>query len=404
MWVEPVEIFFAKVEIRDTLHHQLGHGAGRPHAVGDPDGLASPEAAHIERLADQGMPVRREREHAVDLLHQLRRLERGVELRRISHRGGEEVVAERRAGRHQAVVPARAKLLRINQDGFVPVSTDHVAAVILAEIHRAILMANDGHGLPAGLARQLGQGIGDADQVLQWLKGDWHAGHAADDRAPDAGGAEDVLRYDAAPIRLHAGDAPLLDVDAGQARAGKKSSSRLLSHTGQGFRCLDRPHGPIARYMNRAVQVIGAHDRHQAADFIGADQTGLEPPGGRVAMLAFELLPPFRSCGHLEAAHLPVDGLAVELEVAVGLHRVDREPAGGARDIVLKHQPRRVRGRTPRAEQRSLVDHDDIAPAEPGEVIGGATADDPGADDDHPGPVRQAFRPGHAGWRPCGPR
>ena len=48
MRVEPVEIFFAKVVLRKTFHHPLGHCARRPHAVRDPDGLTSPEAAHIE--------------------------------------------------------------------------------------------------------------------------------------------------------------------------------------------------------------------------------------------------------------------------------------------------------------------------------------------------------------------
>src|SRR5439155_24086476 len=44
MRVEAVEIFFAEVEVRETFHHPLGHGARRPHAVRDPDGLTSPEA------------------------------------------------------------------------------------------------------------------------------------------------------------------------------------------------------------------------------------------------------------------------------------------------------------------------------------------------------------------------
>ena len=151
-------------------------------------------------------------------------------------------------------------------------------------------------------------------------------------------------------VRLHGNDAPLVDVDARHARVGEESGSRRLSHFGQGFRRLYRPDGAIARHMDGAVELIGPHDGHQARDLIGADQMGRQPPGGRMAMLALELLPPFRRRGHLQAAHLPVGGFAVELEVAVGLNRVHSEAAGGARDVVLKHKARRVRRRSARPE------------------------------------------------------
>jgi hypothetical protein len=42
----------------------------------------------------------------------------------------------------------------------------------------------------------------------------------------------------------------------------------------------------------------------------------------------------------------------------------------------------RVAGRAPRVGQRPLVDLDDVGPAELGEVVDQAVADDAGADDD----------------------
>ena len=54
---------------------------------------------------------------------------------------------------------------------------------------------------------------------------------------------------------------------------------------------------------------------------------------------------------------------------------------------VRKMKLRRVAGRAARVRQHALLEQDDVAPAEAGQVVGHAVADDAGADDDDSGAV-----------------
>ena len=63
------------------------------------------------------------------------------------------------------------------------------------------------------------------------------------------------------------------------------------------------------------------------------------------------------------------------------------DPAHHPGAVGLEREPGRVRARAPGLEQRTLVEHEHVALAELGQVVGGARADDPGADDDGSSPL-----------------
>ena len=68
---------------------------------------------------------------------------------------------------------------------------------------------------------------------------------------------------------------------------------------------------------------------------------------------------------------------------------------------------RGVAGRAAGVGQRALVEQHDVAPAEPGQVVGHAVADDAGADDDDPRSIGSAAmsNPPRASWgASCGAR
>jgi len=385
-----------KVQAGNAVDHPFGDGAGSTGAVGDPHGFTGPEAPNVERLANQGMAVRREREHAVDLFHQRCVSQRRVEFGSIAHRGGEEVVPKWNAGWHHRLVPCCAKLRRVGQDRLMPVGADQVALVILAEVHRAILVTDDRHRLPCCPRGKLGQWRGDADQVLQRLEWDRNAGHLADQRSPNPRRAEDVFGGDPSRFGHDGLDPTTSHLDAGDAGPLRESSAASRGAPGQRLARCNRPHRAITRHVNRAQDVIGAHDGNEPLDLVRADQVGFEAPGGRMPVLSLQLLPALRRGRDLQAPDLPVDRLLIDPQAPVDADRLHRELAGRARDVVLKDKTRRVGCRPARPEEGALLQHDDIRPSEAGERVRRAAPDDAGTDDDDPRPRGQALRRRHA--------
>ena len=80
-------------------------------------------------------------------------------------------------------------------------------------------------------------------------------------------------------------------------------------------------------------------------------------------------------------------GSPSSVERCVQRDRLLRDPAHHARAVRLEGEPGRVRGRAAGLEQRTLVEHEHVGLAELGQVVRGARADDPGADDHRLGTI-----------------
>jgi len=125
----------------------------------------------------------------------------------------------------------------------------------------------------------------------------------------------------------------------------------------------------------------------------GREQLGpLEAVGAREPQPALQLPQPRLRRRDLDPAD-PVPGrLAVAVQRAVERDRLLGDPAHHPGAVRLEREPRRVRARASGLEQRTLVEHEHVALAELGEVVGGARADDPGADDDGSSPFPHQAR------------
>ncbi len=304
MGVEAVEIFLAQVQAGDTVDHPLRDGLSGAWPVRQPDRLAGPEPAHVERLTDQRMGIGGEGEHAVHLFDELGRPQGGIEVLGAGQRGLEEVVAERHAGGHHRIVLVAPDVRRVDQDRLVAVGPQQIALVVLAEVHRLVLVADERGRLPGRLPLELGQRVGDGVEVLHGLQRDGDARHPPNHRTPDASGAQDLFTADTAALREDRLHATVADFDADHPGPAEKACPLRRCQPRQRLAGAGGPDRAVMGHVNGAVQVVDAHDGHHPLDLIGPDQVGLQSPRGGVAVAALQLLPALGRGGDLQAADL----------------------------------------------------------------------------------------------------
>ena len=168
-------------------------------------------------------------------------------------------------------------------------------------------------------------------------------------------------------------DAEVLHLDVGY--DGQRAlRQRVLPHDRAGAQRVDdadrrRPEG--------ADDLVGVEERHLLHHELRRDQLGLDAPGLGAGHAPPQLLHPLLGAGHLEAA-----GLGEDAHLLVLAHRVQREVGDLAGVVDGKDEVRRVPGRAAGVGQRAHVELDDVGPAELGEVVDEAVADDAGSDDD----------------------
>ena len=208
---------------------------------------------------------------------------------------------------------------------------------------------------------------------------DRRAGHPRDPRAPDAAGDDDGLGLDRRRRPCgRAGRAPpstsMPVTSTPAATVSAPRSWRLLAHQRPGLERVD----DADRRRVEAAEDHGLVDEgHELLDLGRGHEAGLHAPRRRRRHPALELLHPLRRPGDLDAA-----GLAVDAELAVLAGAVERE---GGHLLAVVGQEDEVRGMAGGAagvRQDALLEQDDVAPAQPGQVPGHAVADDAGTDDD----------------------
>ena len=124
----------------------------------------------------------------------------------------------------------------------------------------------------------------------------------------------------------------------------------------------------------------------RATTWSGVTQLGLDAPGPRRRHPPAQLLHPLLGAGDLEAA-----GLGEHAQLLVLAHRVEGEVGQLAGVVDREDEVRRVTGGAAGIGQRALVDLDDVPPAEAGEVVDEAVADDARADHARPGRWRERW-------------
>src|SRR5829696_3968410 len=96
--------------------------------------------------------------------------------------------------------------------------------------------------------------------------------------------------------------------------------------------------------------------------------------------------PAGRSTRYFETAHTIPTRLAITLQRGEELDRLASKLGHRPRAVGLKHEAGRVRRRSPGREEGSLIDDDDVAPAEIGKKVRGRRAHNPRTDDDDRSP------------------
>ena len=337
----------------------------------------------LGRLAQDRHPVRRERQQAVDRVADADPLvaeDVRDELEGLLHLELEVLLGERQLGRRQLRFGDRGDLVGVHQDRPMRVRADFHVAAVLALVAVGVHVAHD-------RVRDLADGVGehrdgpDADHLVDGRgERDRRPGHLGEPRAPDAGRDDDDVGLEVALVGADAGDVAVLDVDAGdlghRRQPERPERLRALAHERAGAERVDDA-DPGRR--EAAEDDVGVDVGDHLLDLGGRDELRLDPPRARRRHPALELLHPLGRAGDLDPAALGEDADLLVLLDAVG-------GQGGhlARMVGQEDEVRGVAGRAARVRERAFLDLDDVLPAEPGEVVDEAVADDAGADDDDP--------------------
>ena len=208
------------------------------------------------------------------------------------------------------------------------------------------------------------------------------ARHGAHLACPLAGAVDDDLGSHLTLLRQHACDAPVLHCDAGDHAVLDDGRTPLPRALGERLGDVGRICLAVGRQEGGALQVADVHQRPEIPGLPGAENVhfqterarggGLAPELGHALAVAREPQAPVL----LPARRLP--GLAFQPFVERDAFR--QEPGDVRIRAQLPDQPGGMEGRA--AGQLGPLQQHDVAPAEPGQVIGGGAADDAAADDD----------------------
>ena len=217
--------------------------------------------------------------------------------------------------------------------------------------------------------------------MLHRRQRDGDARHAAESGRPDADGGHDEVGGDFAAVGSDAANAPALDAKAGHFHAAEERrravSRRFARHR------LRRARGfglNVGRDVKRAEYAVGQRRNHRAR-LVGAYQMRLDAPARAVARPAPQVGETLRRPRDFEASDGLGAGFAVQRQPRPQVDRVPRELRHGFGRVYLIDEPRRVRSGAARLEQRTLIHHDDVPPAELGEMIRQSAPHNPRPDD-----------------------
>ena len=206
---------------------------------------------------------------------------------------------------------------------------------------------------------------------------DRRARHLRELRAPDAAGDHDGLGLDVAAGGAHPADPALLDVQADHLDGGhdgeRAGRQRGLPHERARAQRVDHAD---RRAPERAEDLVLLQERDLLDDEVRADQLAPRCPT-RLAEDIRRRSSSIRSS--VRATSKPPDSVNTPSSLYWRIESM-RQVGHLAGVVDREDEVRRVPGGAAGVGQRALVDLDDVAPAEPGEMVHEAVADDAGAD------------------------
>src|ERR1039458_9405541 len=343
-------------------------------------------SGRLRRLAEQRVTVRRHGDKPIDgitdarplVSQQIRHQLEGLEQLRV-----EVILGERHLGRRQHRFLDGRDVVGTDDDRPVRVRADLHVAAVLALVHVGVHVPDDRVAdLPHGAFEQ--RDGPDADHLVHDRgERDPGARHPRDARAPYAAADRARAGLDVALGGTDPGNCAAVGVDAQHLGAGQHPQRarllRLLAHQGPGPQRVHHAHGGEVRPAedDGFVQV-----GHELADLRRDEQLRGDTPCPRRRAPPAQFVHPLLGARDLDAAALGEHAERLVLLGAVAgqfhhhLRVLDREDEVG-----------RMAGRAAGVGHRALAHQDEIAPAEPHQVIREAVADDARADDDSAGTV-----------------
>ena len=159
------------------------------------------------------------------------------------------------------------------------VRTKAVGVAVLPEIQVLVLVSDDGMPHFFCFTHQLFDGDCFHIEMLHGSQRNGNACHAANERAPDACRANDVLRANFFLARQDSLNAPVLYLNASNWSVSIEAGASFLGHLRQSFADGGGFHIAITGNIKGPKEIIRAHDRDHALDLLGTNQVGLQSPG-----------------------------------------------------------------------------------------------------------------------------
>ena len=150
---------------------------------------------------------------------------------------------------------------------------------------------------------------------------------------------------------------------------------------------------PVDRHAIGAEELAGIQERQQLQGLLRRDQAGAgHAPRLGHPELAPVVGPALLRASELDRPHRVEARRAVKVQRREELDRLEGEAGHRPRIARGEEAARRMGRRAAGRRDRPLVHHHDVGPAQPGEVVCGARADDPGTHDDERGGARDGHR------------
>jgi hypothetical protein len=362
-----------------SSHDPLGERRARATPRRDPEGVeagADEAAAQLRSLPEDEVAVGREGLGAVHQLSDPRAREVGHPPRR--ELGELSKVLE--VGVEELEVEALGNAVDGPGQRVGLVAAHDEAAGLLLVVGEAVGVAQGGE-----VARDALHGLGDEVLVLERDEGDVHTAESSELGRPLTRAVHESLARHTALGRLDAHHAAVLQRHGGDGAAGHDAHAERSGPAGERLRDVGGARGAVGRQEGRTHEVRSLHWRPERSGLGGVEEVHLQPEALCGRRLASQLLHALGSAGEAEpAALLPAGRLArFGLERLVEGHRAAEQAGDARRAPELTDEPGGVEGAA--ARELLALQHQNVAPTQLGEVVGGGAAHDSAPGDDHAG-------------------
>ncbi len=383
--LEPVQVAFVHVDRRGAVDDPLRDRFGHPGRMGHPHRLGNPESAQLPVLAEQRIPVGREREDAVEALVNLGVPERRQQSHAFTPGRFEVLLGEGEHRGHRFTGGVGQQRGHVHGHRLVPVGADAKAVDVFAKIKVGVLVAQDRQARRGvfGVAPDQRCDLAGLGVLVRHRHQRQHQAHLFGQLcAPESRRADHDVGLDDTATGVDSGDPAvvvghLLHLSLGQEDRAPRDRAPSLR-----FDRAYRRGQAVARGVKAAQDSRAVQQRVQLDALVRADQPPRHSPGLRPTRLAMQVRPALGGGGDLEPAH-PVEHRPIAMvQSGEFVHGVASECAHGFRRVGRKHQAGGMRRGSAGGEQGPAVDHRDIDDPPGGQLVGQRSPNDAGTHDD----------------------